>query len=60
MHYFDAFSRLGIPDSALTIAVLAEILLGYPASAMNQTMLQAEMVLEADRVGQLDRKVLQD
>ena len=58
--YTAIFSRLGIPDSALTIAVLAEILLGYPASAMNQTMLQAEMVLEADRVGQLDRKVLQD
>lgn len=53
------FTRLNIPAEALTAAMVADILLGFAVSALDQAMLQVELVLEADRMGALNKTVLQ-
>jgi Na+/H+-dicarboxylate symporter len=56
--YAAIFSRMGIPDNALTFAMAADIIFGFAVSALNQAMLQLELILEADRLELLDREVL--
>lgn len=56
--YVVLFSTLGIPDSALPDAMIFDIIFGIFAGAANQTMLQLEMVQQADYFGLLDREVL--
>ena len=56
--YATIFLQLGIPSDALTIALLADILFGFVTAAGNQVMLQLELVLQADRSGELDLAIL--
>ena len=56
--YAAIFSQLGIPVQALTVALVADILFGFAAAAVNQALLQLELVGEADRLGMLDRGLL--
>ena len=56
--YAVMFDRLEIPEEALSMALMADILFGFIVSAVNQAMLQMEMVLEAGRLGLLDRETL--
>ena len=56
--YAVIFTRLGIPTDALTAAMVADILFGFGVSAVNQAMLQLELVLEADRLSALNYDML--
>lgn len=56
--YAAIFSRLGIPSDGLTIALLADILFGFVTAAVNQAMLQMELVIHADRIGELNLNIL--
>ena len=53
--YAVIFSQLGIPTQALGIAMMADILMGFMATALDQALLQMEMVLLADNIQLLDR-----
>ena len=57
--YAVIFTQLGIPEDALTTAMILDILFGFITTPLNQAMLQLELVLEADRSGVLDRAVLE-
>lgn len=52
--YVVLFATLGIPTGALLDAMTFDILFGIFAGAANQTLLQLEMVYQANRFGQLD------
>ncbi len=56
--YSAIFARLGIPSSGLTIALLADVLFGFVTAAANQVMLQLDLVLQADRMGELNTTIL--
>lgn len=56
--YAAIFSRLDIPADGLMIALLADVLFGFFTAAANQAMLQLELVIQADRMGYLDRDIL--
>lgn len=56
--YITIFAQLGIPQNALIAAMIYDVLFGLFASAANQTMLQLELVLQADRIGLLNREKL--
>ena len=56
--YTVMFSKLHIPAQALTIALAADILMGFVSYPVNQAMLQMELVLEADRQKLLNRQQL--
>ena len=56
--YAAIFNTLGIPDAALTGVVVADVLFGFIIAAMDQAMLQLELVLEAKRSNQLNESVL--
>ena len=56
--YAAIFGRLGVPTSALTLAIVADILFTFATSAFNQAMLQMDLVQEAGRMGLLDSKRL--
>ena len=57
--YAAIFAHQGIPSSSLTIAMVADILFCFLSSAVNQAMLQLELVLEADRMELLNHTLLQ-
>lgn len=57
--YAAIFSRMGIPDDALILTMVADVIFCFVSCAADQTMLDFELVLEADNTGQLDRKILQ-
>lgn len=57
--YAAIFSKVGIPSEALILAMIADILLCFLASAMDQAMLQIALIFEADRAGVLDRERLE-
>ena len=59
LSYAVIFAQLGIPEGALTAAMVLDLLFGYVTAPLNQAMLQMELVLEADRAGALDRSVLE-
>ena len=56
--YTAIFAQLGIPRPALTMAMVADITLGFAVSALNLAMLQLELVYEASKVDLLDERLL--
>lgn len=56
--YAAIFSQLGIPSEALAVAMVADIIFSFFYSAIDQAMLQLELVLQADYMGFLDTKIL--
>ena len=56
--YTAIFAQLGIPRQALTMAMVADITLGFAVSALNLAMLQLELVYEAAKVDLLDERLL--
>ena len=58
LSYAVIFSQLGIPEDALTTAMVLDILFGFVTSPFNQAMLQLELILAASRSGALDREIL--
>ncbi len=58
LNYAAIFTQLGIPHQALTMAMVADIILGFAVSAVNLTLLQMELVREAKKLGLLDVKML--
>jgi len=56
--YAAIFSRVGIPEESLILAMVVDTLFCFIASAADQTMLEFELVYEADNTGQLDRDIL--
>ena len=56
--YTAIFTQLGIPRQALTMAMVADITLGFAVSAFNLAMLQLELVDDAAKVDLLDQKIL--
>lgn len=56
--YAAIFSQLNIPIKALAVAMVANIIFGFFTSALNQAMLQTEMVLQADEAGMLNTEIL--
>ena len=56
--YAVIFSQLGIPTQALGIAMMADILMGFMAAALDQVFLQLEMILLADDAQILDKERL--
>ena len=57
--YAAVFSQLNIPAKALYIAMVANIIFSFFTSALNQAMLQTELVLQADKSGMLNTEILQ-
>ena len=58
--YAAAFSKMGVPDEALILAMVADILFCFIASAMDQALLQLVLVFEADLNGVLDKTILRE
>ncbi len=56
--YAACFPRLGIPIEALIVAMIADIIFNFVVSGVDQSLLQLELVLEADRLQMLDRNKL--
>lgn len=56
--YIMIFAELQIPSTALIDAMIFDILFGIFAAAANQSLLQMELILQADRLGLLDRETL--
>jgi Na+/H+-dicarboxylate symporter len=56
--YIGVFQQLGIDQSAVIAAMVFDILFFLFASAANQSLLQVELVLQAQQYGLLDRDVL--
>ena len=56
--YTVLFPVLGIPESALIDAMVFDIVFGIFAGAGNQLVLQLELILQAAKIGLLDRGVL--
>ncbi|MBQ1331378.1 MAG: hypothetical protein IIY36_00485, partial [Lachnospiraceae bacterium] len=56
--YIIIFGQLGIPGKALIDAMIFDILFGIFASAANQTVLQMDLIIQADKIGLLDLKKL--
>ena len=57
--YIAIFAQLGIASHALIDAMIFDIIFGIFASAANQTLLQMELVLQSDRIGLLNKAILQ-
>lgn len=56
--YIVIFAQLGISKDVLISAMIFDVIFGLFAFAANQTMLQMELVLQADRIGFLNRDAL--
>ena len=56
--YVAIFSRLGIPSEALIMAIICDIIFCFASSALNQAMLQLELIGEASRLNSLDTDIL--
>lgn len=52
------FQQLSMPQEALLVAMIFDIVFGLFANGANQALLQVEMLRLADRLGELDRNVL--
>ena len=57
--YAAIFSKLGIPTTALIMAIVCDIIFCFLSSAVNQALLQMELIREADRLNMLDRNKLE-
>ena len=56
--YIALFAQAGIPADALICAMIFDVFFGIFANAANQSLLQLDLVLQADRIGLLNRKAL--
>lgn len=56
--YIALFAHAGIPSDALICAMVFDVFFGIFANAANQSILQLELLLEADRIGLLNRETL--
>ena len=56
--YTVMFPALGIPSAALIDAMIFDIVFGLFSGAANQLLLQLDMILQAGRIGLLNRKTL--
>ena len=56
--YIMIFDFLGVPDVVLVDAMIFEVLFGIFASAGNQTMLLMDLIMQSDKIGLLDRHLL--
>lgn len=56
--YAAIFARVGIPENALILAMVADILFCFLSAAIDQTLLQIVMIFQADRTGQLNVDIL--
>ncbi|MCR5035416.1 MAG: dicarboxylate/amino acid:cation symporter [Clostridia bacterium] len=56
--YIMIFDFLGVPDVVLIDAMIFEVLFGIFASAGNQTMLLMDLIMQSDKIGLLDRQLL--
>ncbi len=56
--YIMIFAELQIPSTALIDAMIFDILFGIFAAAANQSVLQMELILQADKLGLLNRALL--
>ena len=56
--YIMIFAQLQIPSAALIDAMIFDILFGIFAAAANESLLQMELILQADRLGLLDLDTL--
>lgn len=56
--YTVIFARLGIPSDALAIALAADVLFNFASPAMDQAMLQLDLIEEASRTRTLDEEML--
>ena len=56
--YAAIFSQLNIPIKALTVAMVANIIFNFFTPALNQAMLQTELVLQANKAGVLNKEIL--
>ena len=56
--YVVFFNWLDIPSEALMDAMIFDIVFGILAGAGNQLLLQFELILQAERIGILNKKVL--
>ena len=52
--YIVIFAQLNIPSAALIDAMIFDILFGIFAAAVNESLLQMKLILQADRLGLLD------
>lgn len=58
LSFIGVFGQLGLPSEALLYAAFFDLFFGIFASAANLTLLQAEMVLQADGLGLLNKERL--
>ena len=56
--YIAIFSQMGVPSEALVNAAFFDLIFGIYAAAANQTLLQLELILQADSLGLLNVKRL--
>ena len=56
--YAAIFSKIGIPAEALVLAMIADILFCFISTAVDQTMLQYDLIFEAGSTGKLNKKKL--
>lgn len=56
--YIMIFGQLGVPKEALVAAMVFDILYGIFATAGNQTMVQLDLIRQADKMGLLDKDIL--
>ena len=56
--YAAIFSRMGVPEEALIVAMVADVIYTFMSSATDQAMLQMSLVNEAGRMGQLNLDTL--
>ncbi len=56
--YIMIFSFLDVPEEMLISAMIFEVLFGIFASAGNQAMLQMDLIVQADKIGLLDKEQL--
>ena len=56
--YIALFNELGIPSVSLISAMIFDIMFGIFAVAGNQVLLQMDLILQADRIGLLNRDLL--
>lgn len=58
--YVVLFLQLGIPEAALVDAMVFDLIFGVFASAGNQTLLAMELLLQADKIGLVNKDILSD
>ena len=56
--YTIIFSQLGLPDTALEVVLVLDVLFDFLATGFNMTFLQSELLLQANKMQLLDDKIL--